>query len=114
MASRAGQKRSANSQSGESSGNHKSKKTRFIDPEEDPANFEEQVEASLEKSTRRGRVKTDGYDSDSTDDGEGFVNSRKGGDDGGEDMDDMFAAGGDDEEEKEESGKKKEKYMRLG
>jgi len=103
----AGQKRSANSQSG----NHKSKKTRFVEPEEDPAGFEEQVEASLEKSTRRGRIKTDGYDSDSTDDGEGVVHSRKG---GGEDMDDMFAAGDDGEEPKEESGGKKEKYMRLG
>lgn len=111
MAPRAGQKRTAASQSAEPSGNHKSKKTRFVEPEEDPAAFEEQVEASLEKSTRRGRVKTDGYDSDSTDDGEGVVNSRKG---GGEEMDDMFAAGDDDEEANEESGQKKEKYMRLG
>jgi len=109
MPSQTGQKRSANSQGVEISNDHKAKKTRFVEPDEDPADFEEQVETSLEQSSRRGRVKTDGYDSDSTDNGEGVVSSRKkGGVDKAEDLDDMFADSG----EKDEG--EKEKYMRLG
>jgi CD2 antigen cytoplasmic tail-binding protein 2 len=92
---------------------HKTKKTRFVEPDEDPAAFEEQVESSLEQSSRRGKVKTEGYDSDSTDDGEGVVSSRKkGGPDEAEALDDMFAAP--DESQGKDAGGIKEKYMRLG
>ena len=47
-----------------------SKKTRFVSPEEDPARFGEDVDAQLEESknqTRKRKVKTEGYDSDSSD-----------------------------------------------
>jgi len=90
---------------------HQSKKTRFVDPSEDPTNFAEQVDSALEGPSRKGKVKTEGYDSDSTDDGEGVVQSRKkGGED--EEIDDMFAS---EPAEKEDTGakKKEEKYMRL-
>ena len=110
MSSRKGQKRSANSQSLETN-NYKPKKARFVDPDQDPASFEEQVESTLEQSGRRGRVKTDGYDSDSTDDGEGFVSTKKFGADK-ENLDDMFSVP--DESEVKDEGGKKEKYMRLG
>ncbi|KAF9791150.1 hypothetical protein BJ322DRAFT_1039978, partial [Thelephora terrestris] len=56
------------------------KKTRFLDPEEDPTNFSGQVESNLEDGPRtgcHGRVCTEGYRSDSSDDGEGMVNSQK-------------------------------------
>ena len=97
------------------------KRTRFVEPSEDPANFAEEVDAQLENPSarRKGRVNTEGYDSDSSDDGEGVVNSRKPGAGGAaeEEEDDMFAMG-----EKEDkpaaaaggSGKKKEEYLRLG
>lgn len=113
MSSRSGQKRTATSQNPEPSNNHKPKKTRFLEPEEDPVEFEEQVEASLEKSTRRGRIRTEGYESDSTDDGEGVVASRKKTGDGEDAMDDMFAVSGDGEDSKEDKGRK-ETYIRLG
>ncbi|KAJ7285731.1 hypothetical protein C8J57DRAFT_1461098 [Mycena rebaudengoi] len=87
------------------------KKTRFVDPSEDPANFAEQVDSALEQTTRKGRVKNEGYDSDSSDDGEGVVLSRKKGAD--DEDDDMFAV--DAEEKKADaSAKKKEEYLRLG
>lgn len=99
---------------------HTQKKTRFVSPEDDPVKFSENVEESLEdhpSTTKRGRVKTEGYDSDSTDDGEGVVPSRRPGEGGADDDDDdMFAS-----EPKEggaaEAGsakKKEEKYLRLG
>ncbi|KAL5532568.1 hypothetical protein ACEPAF_4342 [Sanghuangporus sanghuang] len=97
------------------------KKTRFVAPEDDPARFEEDVEAQLEDSKKlkhKQRVKTEGYESDSSDDGEGVVLSRRkdGAGEGGAkgDEDDMFAM--DDKEEKDEevSGKKKTEYLRLG
>ncbi|KAF9535261.1 hypothetical protein CPB83DRAFT_841479 [Crepidotus variabilis] len=117
MAPRAGQKRSAATQIGEasSSSNHKSKKTRFVEPDEDPEDFAEQVDANLEQSTRKGRVKNEGYESDSTDDGEGVVESRKkGGKDDEDDVDDMFAELDEEKESKDVSGKKKDsKFMRL-
>ncbi|KDR81690.1 hypothetical protein GALMADRAFT_239815 [Galerina marginata CBS 339.88] len=92
--------------------NHKSKKTRFVDPSEDTTNFAEQVDSALEGPSRKGKVKTEGYDSDSTDDGEGVVPSRKkGGDD--DEVDDMFAPEQEDKEDAD-SAKKEEKYMRLG
>ncbi|KAJ3555035.1 hypothetical protein NP233_g12299 [Leucocoprinus birnbaumii] len=103
---------------------HAAKKTRFVDPDEDPANFAEQVDEALEGPTRKRKVKTEGYESDSSDDGEGVVYSRRKGEDAGElggDDDDMFAAaekaapsasGGAD---LNDGGKKKEEtYMRLG
>lgn len=97
-----------------------SKKTRFASPEEDPATFEEDVEAALEtnRSRRKAEVNTEGYDSDSSDDGEGVVNSRKKGAEGDDDDDDdMFAAGdkNDDAKDGGDSGKKKKtEYLRLG
>ncbi|KAF4614524.1 hypothetical protein D9613_003126 [Agrocybe pediades] len=112
----AGKKRSASvTQNAEpSSAKHQNKKTRFVDPSEDPTNFAEQVDSALEGPSRRGKVKTEGYDSDSTDDGEGVVPSRKkgGGDGDDEDEIDMFA---EEPTEKEDTGtkKKEQKYMRL-
>lgn len=114
MAPRTGQKRSAGqtAESPSSGPSHTSKKTRFVEPSEDPVNFAEQVDSALEKPSRKGKVKNEGYDSDSSDDGEGVVRSRKKGAEAEED-DDMFAL--DEKEEKEEtSGKKKEQFMRLG
>ncbi|KAH8116798.1 hypothetical protein DFH11DRAFT_1577595 [Phellopilus nigrolimitatus] len=98
------------------------KKTRFVSPGDDPTRFAEDVDAQLEDSksaTRRGRVKTEGYDSDSSDDGEGVVSSRKKrtGDDGVEDDDDDMFAVGDKEETAENTStarKKKAEYLRLG
>lgn len=103
---------------------HTAKKTRFVDPDDDPTNFAEQVESALEAPARKRAVKTEGYESDSSDDGEGVVYSRRkdgaGGDELGGDEDDMFAAA----ENVTPSGtggtglgggkKKEEKYMRLG
>ncbi|KAJ6496959.1 hypothetical protein C8R47DRAFT_972611 [Mycena vitilis] len=91
-----------------------SKKTRFVDPSEDPANFAEQVDSALENPSRKGRVKNEGYDSDSSDDGEGVVRSRKKG--GGEDDedDDMFAVDKEDTKDDASAKKKKEEYLRLG
>ena len=70
------------------------KRTRFVSPEDDPASFAEDVDAQLEdnkKVTRKGGVKTEGYESDSSDDGEGVVFSRRKykGKDEDEDDDDM-------------------------
>jgi CD2 antigen cytoplasmic tail-binding protein 2 len=102
---------------------HAAKKTRFVDPSEDPANFAEQVDEALEGPTRKRAVKTEGYESDSSDDGEGVVYSRRKGEDGaGDDLgdDDMFAAA---EKTTNKPGstsldgdgkKKEEKYLRLG
>ncbi|PPR01486.1 hypothetical protein CVT26_015109 [Gymnopilus dilepis] len=111
MASRGGGKKRAAAQNPETppAVDHISKKTRFVDPDDDPVNFAEQVDSALETKSRRGRVRTEGYESDSTDEGEGVVPSRrKGGDE--EEIDDMFAT----EDAKEnEPAKKEEKYMRL-
>ncbi|KAJ2913433.1 hypothetical protein MD484_g6971, partial [Candolleomyces efflorescens] len=117
MASRAGQKRSAASNNAEAStsSGHASKKTRFVEPDEDPANFAEQVDSALETRSRRGKVRSEGYESDSSDDGEGVVNSRKKGKEEEEEEDDMFAMADKEEKAQEESGKKKQdKFMRLG
>ncbi|KAH9996776.1 hypothetical protein BJV77DRAFT_1085323 [Russula vinacea] len=97
------------------------KKTRFLEPADDDANFANEVDAALENpsATRKGRVKTDGYESDSSDDGEGVVFSRRPGADGAanDEDEDMFATDPK-EESKVEPGKKKgngeEKFMRLG
>ena len=93
------------------------KKTRIAEPSEDPIDFAEQVDSALEDpfAHRRGRVKNEGYDSDSTDDGEGVVLSRRKDDEEEEGKDDdMFAM--DDEDMKKDSGgkKKKEEFLRLG
>ncbi|KAF8643813.1 hypothetical protein AX16_008831 [Volvariella volvacea WC 439] len=116
MASHTNRKRAATSNGEPSSSRgtkHANKKTRFVEPEDDPANFEEQVDASLEdpNAHRRGQVKNEGYESDSTDDGEGIVYSRKKDDD----EDDMFAIGNKEDKNEDNGGKKKaEKYLRLG
>ncbi|KAJ7430725.1 hypothetical protein B0H11DRAFT_2134714 [Mycena galericulata] len=110
MSSRTSQKRAAGSEGGASTS--RSKKTRFVDPSEDPANFAEEVESALEQPSRKGRVKNEGYDSDSSDDGEGVVLSRKKGVEDDED-DDMFAVDAKDKKD-ETSAKKKEEYLRLG
>ncbi|KAH9854229.1 hypothetical protein C2E23DRAFT_727171 [Lenzites betulinus] len=92
------------------------KKTRFVEPSDDPAKFEEEVDAQLENPSarRKGRVNTEGYESDSSDDGEGVVNSRKPGAAPDED-EDMFAMGEKEEKEEKENGKKKkEEFLRLG
>lgn len=94
------------------------KRTRFVEPDEDPINFAEEVDSQLEDPSahRKGRVKTEGYESDSSDDGEGVVESRKSGK-GGEEKDedeDMFALGEKEEKAEEQTGKKKKEYLRLG
>ncbi|GBE82170.1 hypothetical protein BKA93DRAFT_741052 [Sparassis latifolia] len=117
MSFRPARKRAGSSGEG-SSAPKISKKTRFVEPSEDPVNFAEEVDAQLENPSaqRKGRVKTEGYESDSSDDGEGVVRSRRAGVDTaaeGED-EDMFAVGEKEEKKVEESGKKKEEYLRLG
>ncbi|KAI6045739.1 hypothetical protein EDC04DRAFT_2559246 [Pisolithus marmoratus] len=120
MQGRLAQKRSATSSSAEASTtslpSHATKKTRFVEPSEDPTNFAEEVDAALETpSTQRKRsVKTEGYESDSSDDGEGVVYSRRKDKqaDAAED-EDMFAMA-DKEEQHDDGGKKKESYLRLG
>ncbi|KZW00611.1 hypothetical protein EXIGLDRAFT_830515 [Exidia glandulosa HHB12029] len=96
------------------------KRTRFVEPEDDPARFEETVDDALETSNRKGAVKTDGYESDSTDEGEGVVYSRhkKDGDADGED-DDMFAMDDDGDKPKSSAAhdggkKKKTEFLQLG
>lgn len=107
-----GQKRAARSDSATSTSNA-AKKTRFVEPADDPANFAEQVDSALETANRKGRVKNEGYDSDSSDDGEGVVLSRKKDAQGDDDDDDMFATA--EKEEKEDASvKKKKEFMRLG
>ena len=118
MPPRIGQKRAAgsNGEAISSRTKHVSKKTRFVEPTDDPARFAEDVDDALEDplAKRKGRVKTEGYDSDSSDDGEGVVLSRRKG--GGEDEDDDMFAMGEKGEKKEDApgGKKKVEYMRLG
>jgi CD2 antigen cytoplasmic tail-binding protein 2 len=99
------------------------KKTRFLDPADDETNFANEVDAALENpsATRKGRVKTDGYESDSSDDGEGVVLSRRPGADGAANDDedeDMFATEPKEEKTtKVEAGEKKkgeEEFLRLG
>ena len=117
-------KRTQSSTEPSGSGPPPTKKTRFLEPADDSANFAEEVDAALENpsATRKGRVKTEGYDSDSSDDGEGVVRSRRAGADGttakaDDDDDDMFATGskGDTDKATTESGEKKgEEFLRLG
>ncbi|KDQ60973.1 hypothetical protein JAAARDRAFT_124163 [Jaapia argillacea MUCL 33604] len=93
------------------------KKTRFLDPTEDPTNFAEEVDAQLENpsATRKGRVKTEGYDSDTSGDEDDDGPRRKEGKDGEEEEEDMFAMADKEDKEDEDGGKKKEeKFLRLG
>lgn len=116
MPPRPAQKRAAGP-SGEGSSQHTSKKTRFVEPQDDPVNFAEEVDAQLENPSahRKGRVKTEGYDSDSSDDGEGVVLSRKARAEDKDEDEDMFAVGEKEDKQDEESAKKKkEEYLRLG
>lgn len=113
-----GQKRAAGGSAGPSTSqsSHAAKKTRFVEPLDDPVNFAEEVDSALENPSarRKGRVKQEGYDSDSSDDGEGVVFSRKkDGQDADED-EDMFAIGEKEEKEQPSAKKKKEEYMKLG
>ncbi|KAG5653831.1 hypothetical protein H0H81_010104 [Sphagnurus paluster] len=115
MPPRSSQKRAATSTTEPSSSNHASKKTRFVDPADDPANFADQVDSALENPTlRRGAVRNEGYESDSSDDGEGVVNSRKKDAQNDDEDDDMFAMADKEEKPEEKGGKKKEEYLRLG
>ena len=116
-------KRTQSSTEPSGSGPPPTKKTRFVEPADDSANFAEEVDAALENpsATRKGRVKTEGYDSDSSDDGEGVVLSRRadGAAKAGEDDDDDMFATGDDGANKAAAGsgeKKKgeEEFLRLG
>ncbi|KAI0928412.1 hypothetical protein AcV7_004692 [Taiwanofungus camphoratus] len=115
MQPRTARKRAAASTEEGSSSQAAQKKTRFVEPSEDPVNFAEEIDSQLETRQRRGRVKTEGYESDSSDDGEGVVPSRRPGADGAADDEDedMFAMG-EKEKEKEDNGKKKEEFLRLG
>ncbi|KIY43330.1 hypothetical protein FISHEDRAFT_52926 [Fistulina hepatica ATCC 64428] len=118
MSSRLNLKRTADSTEASSSSkpNHAPKKTRFVEPEDDPVNFAEQVDSALEDPTarRKGRVKNEGYESDSSDDGEGVVFSRKKATQEDED-DDMFAVGDKPDDAMDEDVKEKQDaYMRLG
>ncbi|PVG00437.1 hypothetical protein CPB86DRAFT_225913 [Serendipita vermifera] len=93
--------------------------------ENDESAFADQVDSTLDimgtssKKKGKGRVKVEGYESDSTDDEEGVVYSRrkdKGGGEGGEgdEDEDMFNIS-EDKAEGEDAGKKKEvKYLKLG
>ncbi|KII88393.1 hypothetical protein PLICRDRAFT_41556 [Plicaturopsis crispa FD-325 SS-3] len=120
MPPRTSQKRSATSNGEPSSSKTAppaSKKTRFVEPSDDPAKFAEDVESALENpsAARKGRVKNEGYDSDSSDDGEGVVLSRRKGADAGDDEDeDMFAVGDKEEKNEDEKAKKKDEFLRLG
>ena len=121
MQARTAQKRSATS--GESLAQQpiQPKKARFVDPSDDPVNFAEEVDNALEdpSAKRKGRIRTEGYESDSTDDGEGVVYSRRKNDarEAGEEEDDMFAMGekeANKDEQSTRSQKKKEEFLRLG
>ncbi|KDQ07044.1 hypothetical protein BOTBODRAFT_39096 [Botryobasidium botryosum FD-172 SS1] len=92
-----------------------SKRLRFVDSADAPSDeqsFDAHVLDTLETplSTRKGAVKTEGYESDSSDDGEGVVNSRKR--DDAEEEDDMFALEQTEKSEAPKGGKKK--YLALG
>jgi CD2 antigen cytoplasmic tail-binding protein 2 len=92
--------------------------------EADERAFDEQILADLEDpslSTRRNAVKTDGYESDSSDDGESVVRSRHAGANDAVEDDDMFAptastsgAGTGANGAPWSSKKKEEKFLALG
>ncbi|KAF8609956.1 hypothetical protein BDV93DRAFT_517178 [Ceratobasidium sp. AG-I] len=97
------------------------KRTRFTDPSDSATNgdeqtFAEQVDENLENVSSRKGVKNEGYDSDSSDDGEGVVESRKKKAAEDDDDDDMFATPNPDKEKSQADAgaKKQEKYLALG
>ncbi|CAE7106736.1 unnamed protein product [Rhizoctonia solani] len=96
------------------------KRTRFTDPSDPATNgddqtFAEQVDENLENVSSRKGVKNEGYESDSSDDGEGVVESRKKKAAEDDDDDDMFATADPDKAKQTEGPKKKEeKYLALG
>ncbi|CAE6437269.1 unnamed protein product [Rhizoctonia solani] len=96
------------------------KRTRFTDPSDpntngDDPSFAEQVDENLENVPSRKGVKTEGYESDSSDDGEGVVESRKKKPAEDDDDDDMFATPDPDKAKQSDGPKKKqEKYLALG
>ncbi|TFK55124.1 hypothetical protein OE88DRAFT_1710822 [Heliocybe sulcata] len=114
MPTRPSQKRSAASSNDAST----SKKTRFLEPSEDPANFAEEVDSQLEdpsatSANRRGRVKTEGYESDSSgEEDDARPAARKDGQ--ADEDDDMFASAEKDPEEEDTGARKEEKFLRLG
>lgn len=120
MEARTAQKRSATSGESLTQQPLKSKKARFVDPSDDPLNFAEEVDNALENPSakRKGRVRNEGYESDSSDDGEGVVYSRRKDEAGeaGGDEDDMFAMGEKEAKKDEEStrSQNKEEFLRLG
>ena len=91
------------------------KRARFAEDEDDATIIVNDLEDNLETRARRGRVRVEGYESDSTDEGESVVRSRRrhaGGDD-----DDMFATASDEEKHSKAQGgakKKGTKWMSLG
>ncbi|KAF8478591.1 hypothetical protein DFH94DRAFT_750907 [Russula ochroleuca] len=114
-------KRTTSSSDSAGTGFPPTKKTRFLEPADDDANFAKEVDAALENpsATRKGRVKTDGYESDSSDDGEGVVFSRRpGADNAANDEDEDMFATDPKEESKVEPGEKKgngeKEFLRLG
>lgn len=93
------------------------KRARFAEDQDDiePTIIVTDFDDHLETRARRGRVKVEGYESDSTDEGESVVRSRRGG--ANVDDDDIFAVASDDEQRsKTESGERKKntKWMSLG
>ena len=120
MQARTAQKRSATSRESFTQQPPKPKKLRFVDPSDDPVNFAEEVDNALENPSakRKGRVRNEGYESDSSDDGEGVVLSRRkaeAGEAGGDD-DDMFSMGEKEAKKDEESARSQNKdtFLRLG
>ncbi|KAF8136558.1 hypothetical protein EV363DRAFT_1255417 [Boletus edulis] len=120
MQARTTRKRSATSGESITQQPRKPKKTRFVEPSDDPLHFAEEVDNALENPSakRKGRVRNEGYESDSSDDGEGVVYSRRKDEPGeaGGDEDDMFSIG-------EKAAKKdqdtprsqsKDDFLRLG
>jgi CD2 antigen cytoplasmic tail-binding protein 2 len=90
------------------------KRARFAEDEDDETLIVNDIDDNLETRARRGRVKVEGYESDSTDEGESVVRSRRKGLDG--DEDDMFAMASDNEQRSKSEGAKKmgTKWMSLG
>jgi CD2 antigen cytoplasmic tail-binding protein 2 len=120
MQARTAHKRSATSRESFSQQPPKPKKLRFVDPSDDPLNFAEEVDNALENPSakRKGRVRNEGYESDSSDDGEGVVYSRRKDDaeEAGGNDDDMFSMGEKEAKKDEESARSrnKDEFLRLG
>lgn len=114
---RAADSRGEGSSSSSAAAAHAPKKTRFVEPTDDPANFAEQVDAALEEPGARSkrRVKTEGYDSDSSDDDAGAgARPAADGAPAADAEDDMFAMPDEDAPAADAGAKKKEEFLRLG